>query len=142
MTASERRESITVDQFVAAPRERVWRYLTEPDLHAHWWVPGDVAADEGHEFHLQMPGWGAVPCRVIESKPYERFVYTFNGDWTLHWHLVPEGAGTRLLLEHSGFDLDDPQARAAFERMSGGWRSLILPALARTAAEPNAIPRE
>ena len=98
--------TVSVDQFIAAAPEKVWRGLTEPELHARWWAPGDIAAVVGHKFHLEMPGWGPQPCEVLEVVPYERFVYTF-ADWTLTWRLVAEGAGARLLLEHSGFDLDD-----------------------------------
>jgi uncharacterized protein YndB with AHSA1/START domain len=132
MTAT-RTTSVTVDQFVAAPPEKVWRGLTEPELHARWWAPGDVAPVVGHRFHLQMPRWGAIPCEVLEVVPHERFVYTFNGTWTLTWRLVAEGAGTRLLLEHSGFDLDDPRDRFALDNMGPGWRDTVLPRLAELA---------
>lgn len=122
--------SVSVDQFVAAPPERVWRALTEPELLAGWWVPGDIAAVVGHRFHLQMPRWGSIPCEVTVVEPPSRFVYTFNERWTLDWRVVPEGTGTRLLLEHSGFDLDDPQDRYAFEHMGPGWRDQVIPRLA------------
>ncbi|MEU4530260.1 metalloregulator ArsR/SmtB family transcription factor [Micromonospora ureilytica] len=127
--------TIAVDQFIAAPPSKVWRSLTEPELFARWWVPGDIAAVVGHRFHLQMPGWGAVACEVTEVEPERRFVYTFNENWTLTWRLVPEGNGTRLFLDHSGFDLDDPRARDAFARMGPGWRDKILPGLAQLAAD-------
>ena len=127
--------TISVDQFIAAPPAAVWRALTHPDLHAKWWAPGDIAAEVGHEFHLEMPGFGSIPCKVLESEPPERFVYTFNGDWTLTWRLVPEGGGTRLLLDHSGFDLDDKRQRDACERMGPGWRDTVLPRLADLAPQ-------
>jgi uncharacterized protein YndB with AHSA1/START domain len=121
--------TLTLDQFIAAPPEKVWRGLTEPELLARWWAPGDIAPVVGHEFHLEMPGWGSVPCKVLVAEPPERFVYTF-ADWTLTWRLVAEGNGTRVLLDHSGFDLDDKRARHAFERMGPGWRDEVLPRLA------------
>ena len=127
--------SIAVDQFIAAPPAKVWRALTDPDLLARWWAPGDIAATVGHRFHLQMPGWGAVPCEVTDVEPERRLVYSFNETWTLTWRLVPEGTGTRLLLDHSGFDLEDSRGRAAYERMGPGWREQVIPALARVAAE-------
>jgi uncharacterized protein YndB with AHSA1/START domain len=127
--------AVTVDQFVAGPPEKVWRAITEPELIGRWWVPGDVKAVVGHEFTLQMPKWGAIGCVVTEVVEPERFAYTFNGTWTLTWTLVPEGRGTRLLLEHSGFDLDDPQGRHAFENMGPGWRDHVLPALARVVEQ-------
>ncbi len=123
--------TITVDQFIAAPPARVWRGLTDPDLLARWWVPGDIEATVGHGFHLQMPRWGAIACEVVEVEAERRLVYTFNGTWTLTWHLVPEGEGTRLILDHSGFDLDDPEQRAAFNGMGSGWREVVLPRFVR-----------
>ncbi|MET9267204.1 SRPBCC domain-containing protein [Amycolatopsis sp. NPDC004079] len=123
--------SISVDQFIAAAPEKVWRALTDPELHAKWWAPGDIGPDVGHEFRLEMPGFGSIPCRVIESEPPSKFVYTFNGDWTLTWTLVAEGQGTRLLLNHSGFDLDDKRQADACERMGPGWRDGVLPRLAK-----------
>jgi uncharacterized protein YndB with AHSA1/START domain len=128
-------DTIAIDQFVDAPPSRVWRTLTEPDLHARWWVPGDIAAVVGHRFHLQMPGWGSVACEVVEVVPERTLVYTFNGTWTLSWNLVPEGRGTRLFFEHSGFDLDQKSERDAINRMTPGWRDQMLPELARTAAQ-------
>ncbi|MEV5769036.1 SRPBCC domain-containing protein [Micromonospora sp. NPDC052213] len=133
MTATNT-DTIAIDQFVAAPPSKVWRTLTEPELLARWWVPGDIAAVLGHRFHLQMPGWGAVACEVVEVVPEEKFVYTFNESWTLTWRLVAEGNGTRLLFEHSGFDLDRKSERDAFDRMGPGWRDKVLPQLAQTAS--------
>ncbi len=129
-----RTTSLSVDQFIAASPAKVWRGLTEPALLARWWAPGDIAATVGHTFHLQMPGWGSVPCEVLQVDPPRRLVYTF-ADWTLTWRLVAEGHGTRLLLEHSGFDLDDKRSRDAFERMGPGWRDDVLPRLATLTTE-------
>ncbi|SDJ74500.1 SRPBCC family protein [Nonomuraea jiangxiensis] len=136
MPDDARATAISVDQFIPAPPARVWSSLTEPDLLARWWAPGDIRPVVGHRFHLLMPGRGPVPCEVLEVEPYERLVYTFNGTWTLTWSLVAEGKGTRLLLEHSGFDLDDPGDLSAFDRMGRGWRSTVLPRLAALAAQP------
>lgn len=122
-------DTISVDQFIARPPERVWRALTEPEQLAAWWATGDVAAVVGHRFTLEMPGWGGVACEVLEVVEPERFVYTF-ADWTLAWRLVSEGSGTRLFLDHSGFDLDDPQHRFAFDNMGPGWSDQVLPRLA------------
>ena len=52
-TAEPEPATIEVDQFVAAPPATVWRLLTEPDLIAQWWAPGDVSAEVG-------PGWRDV----------------------------------------------------------------------------------
>jgi uncharacterized protein YndB with AHSA1/START domain len=131
-TTHENTEAIQVDQFLTHPPARVWQAITEPALMARWWAAGDIRPIEGHEFALDMESWGQVPCKVLEVEPERRLVFTFTENWTLTWTLVPEGRGTRLLLEHSGFDLDQPIDRHAFDQMGPGWRDEVLPALADT----------
>ena len=133
--------SVNVDQFIAAPREEVWAALTQPDLLARWWVPGDIAPVVGHRFILQMGQWGEIPCEIVEAREPELLVYTFNTTWTLTWELVAEGSGTRLMFEHAGFDLDDPQGRYAFEGMGIGWRDAVLPRLATVVVEHHSAVR-
>ena len=111
--AGARTGSIEVDQFVDADPARVWRTITEPELLARWWAPGDIAPRAGHRFHLDMPGWGAVPCEVLEVVEHER-----------------------LLLQHAGFDLEQKRDRSALDRMGPGWRDVVLPRLAEVAAGP------
>jgi uncharacterized protein YndB with AHSA1/START domain len=130
MTEMSMPATIRVDQFVAAQPANVWRLLTEPDLVRLWWAEGDVAAEVGHQFTLDMPGYGRQPCKVLEVDPPHRFVYTFTSAWTLTWRLEPEGRGTRVFLEHSGFDLGDRRMVEAFGQMGPGWRDVVLPRLA------------
>lgn len=44
---------------------------------------------------------------------------------TITWRLAPEGHGTRLTLEHKGFDLNAPMGQAAYEGMGRGWPSVL-----------------
>ncbi len=124
-------EPIEVDQYIARPPGAVWAALTTPDGIAAWWAQGDVAAVVGHRFELDMPGWGGVPCEMLEVDEPRRFTHTL-GDWTISWTLVAEGAGTRVLVVHSGFDPGRPQDRFAFDNMGPGWRDEVLPRFART----------
>uniref|UniRef100_UPI000309347F hypothetical protein n=1 Tax=Conexibacter woesei TaxID=191495 RepID=UPI000309347F len=39
---------------------------------------------------------------------------------------MPEGHGTRLFIEHAGFDPDDAHQQLARTIMGGGWRSGVL----------------
>jgi uncharacterized protein YndB with AHSA1/START domain len=71
---------------------------------------------------------------VLEVDPPHRFVYTFTAAWTLTWRLEPEGSGTRVFLEHTGFDLSDKRMAEAFDRMGPGWRDVVLPRLTEAAA--------
>ncbi len=82
-------ETISVDQFLAHPPQQVWRALTTPDQLARWWL------------------------EVTEN---ERLDHSF-GDWTLTWRLVPERTGTRLFLDHSGFDPARPDHAFAYDHM-------------------------
>ncbi|MGB3444736.1 MAG: SRPBCC domain-containing protein [Actinophytocola sp.] len=134
-------ETIHVDQFLAQPPAKVWRMLTEPDRLASWWAPGDIRPEVGHSFTLDMRGWGVQSCTVTEVDEERLLSYTFGEgdmDWTITWRLVAEGAGTRLFLEHGGFDLDDPRQQSAFTNMPRGWAGSVLPRLARELAEVTA----
>ncbi|GAC70578.1 SRPBCC family protein [Gordonia soli] len=126
--------TITVDQFIAAPPEKVWRTITEPELVQRWWAAGDIQPIVGHEFTLDMPGFGPQPCTILDVERPTLLVYTFTDSWTLTWTVTPEGNGTRLLLEHSGFDLEDGRMAAAYDRMGPGWRDVVLPRLADAAS--------
>ena len=106
MTATTLRKSIVL----AAPRETVWDYLTQPDKLAIWFHPPKVPLSEGQP--LEMFGadsgdllmWG----KVITARAPEYLEYTFTikpmGDAvsTVKWHLESLEGGTRLSLEHSG----------------------------------------
>ncbi len=122
--------TIHVDQFIAHPPAKVWRALTEPEAVAQWWGPGDVRAEVGHRFTMDMGPWGKARCQVLAVEPGKAFSYTFGEsdfETTISWRLEAEGIGTRLFLEHSGFDLDSPVGRTAFEGMGGGWSTMVLP---------------
>jgi len=56
---------IRCDQFIACPPETVWQALTDPELHARWWAGGDVRAEVGHRFTLDMGARGQQRCQVI-----------------------------------------------------------------------------
>lgn len=45
---------------------------------------------------------------------------------TVTWRLVPEGAGTRFLITHDGFDETDPTQRAAMKILGGGWQGHLV----------------
>ena len=125
--------SFHVDQFLPHAPEKVWRHITDADRVTRWWAEAtEIKPIVGHTFTIDMGEWGKQPCEVLEVVEPERFVYSFTERWTLIWTLAPEGDGTRLFLEHAGFDLDDPQDQFAFENMGIGWRDRVFPHLAET----------
>jgi len=119
---------IRVEHSYAQAPARVWRALTEPSLIARWWAPGDIRAEVGHQFELDMGPWGKQPCEVLAVEPERLFRYRFAQptlDTIITWELAPEAGGTRLTLTHEGFDLDSPVGRRAFEGMKPGWPGVL-----------------
>ncbi|MFF2507697.1 SRPBCC domain-containing protein [Streptomyces sp. NPDC058067] len=119
---------IRCDQFIAHSPSAVWRALTDPDLHAKWWAAGDVQPVVGHRFTLDMGPWGHQACEVLAVEPERLLRYSFapgSLDTTITWQLLPEETGTRLLLEHAGFDPDSPLGKAALEGMGRGWPDVL-----------------
>jgi uncharacterized protein YndB with AHSA1/START domain len=130
--------TIRVDEFLPHPPEKIWRALTEPELIARWLMPAPgFRLEVGHEFTFQtdpIPGVGfggigysqvlafdepkmlRIAWRAAPSDP--------SGlDSVVAFTLSPEGTGTRLFIEHDGFDPDDPYQLAGRRMMGGGWKS-------------------
>jgi uncharacterized protein YndB with AHSA1/START domain len=112
------------------------RALTDPELLGRWLMPNDFKLERGHRFTFRttpMPAVGfdgVVRCRVLAMEDLRLLRLSWCGgrglDSTLTWRLEPEGLGTRLFLEHTGFDPDNPIQRRAHERMGNGWRTDVL----------------
>jgi len=119
---------IVLEHVYAQAPARVWRALTEPALVARWWAAGDIRAEVGHRFDMDMGPWGKQPCEVLSVEPERLFRYRFAEptlDTIITWQLAPEGNGTRLTLTHEGFDLDSPIGKRAFEGMKPGWPGIM-----------------
>ena len=128
---------VEVDEFLPHPPAKVWRVLTEPALMSEWLMEVEgFAPVVGTRFRFrtepvkQTSFSGVVDCEVLEVEPGRRLRISWSSagtalDSTVTWELAPEGTGTRLLLTHAGFDLDDPEQARAFEIMNGGWRSHV-----------------
>ncbi|WP_433474285.1 SRPBCC family protein [Spirillospora sp. CA-142024] len=138
------RASIEVDEFLPHPPAKVWRALTEPDLLSRWLMPNDFKPVLGHRFTFTakpIPNVGfdgTIACQVLDLEEHRLLRIGWRGgglDTTVTWRLVPEGRGTRIFVEHAGFDLDDPVSAYAFRGMGSGWRSTVLRSLRHTLAD-------
>ncbi|MFD0687499.1 SRPBCC family protein [Actinomadura fibrosa] len=136
--------TIEVEEFLPHPPVKVWRALTDADLLARWLMPNDFRPVVGHRFtfvttpipHVDFDG--IVQCEVLKIDEGRLLRIGWSGgglDTTLTWRLAAEGRGTRLFVEHAGFDLDDPAQAYAFRGMGGGWRSRVIRSLLETLAE-------
>jgi uncharacterized protein YndB with AHSA1/START domain len=123
---------------------KVWRALTEPDLVAQWLLKTDMPAECGKAFTFRvepMPFWdGIVHSEILELEPQKRLRYTWKGgpgtsplDTVVTWTLVPVAGGTRLELEHSGFQTGQGHAfggaKQGWERNVGERMAAVLAAL-------------
>jgi uncharacterized protein YndB with AHSA1/START domain len=126
------------------PLERVWEAITDSAAIAEWLMPNDFEPRLGHRFTFRtkpQPGFdGIVHCEVIALEPPRRLAYTWKGggiDTVLTITLEPEPGGTKLVLEHTGFE--GARGMMVSVLMSSGWGGRILrerlpQALARRAA--------
>jgi len=128
--------TIQVDEFLPHPPDKVWRALTEPELIARWLMPcADFRLEVGHRFTFEgrpvpQAGFGGTGhSEVLAFEPEKMLRIAWRAapsdlsglDSTVTFTLEPEGTGTRLFLEHAGFDLDDPYQAAARRLMGSGW---------------------
>jgi uncharacterized protein YndB with AHSA1/START domain len=97
------------------PRSKVWRALTEPALIEKWLMtPEGFAPVVGTKFVLRAKGpqrgWrGFVECEVLAVDVGRTLRYSWVGDpdeppLTVTLSLEDHAAGTRLLLDHEGFE--------------------------------------
>ena len=120
--------AIRLEHFYAHAPASVWRAITDPELHAQWWAPGDIRAEEGHTFELDMGPWGKQPCEVLEVQHERLLRYRFGTgtlDTIITFELTAEAGGTRLRFTQEGFDLASPLGRSALDGMKSGWPGVL-----------------
>jgi uncharacterized protein YndB with AHSA1/START domain len=120
--------SVQITECLPHAPARVWRALTDPAQLAQWWAAGDIRPVLGHRFTLDMGPWGQQACEVLAVQLQRLISYSFAPD-TLHtaitWTLQAEGQGTRLSLEHAGFDVSTALGRQAYQGMGAGWPQVL-----------------
>lgn len=131
------KRNIRLERFYAFPPERVFRALTDPTAMADWLMKNDFQPRLGHKFQFRSKpqgNWnGITDCEVIEFEPPRRIAYTWTGqnknggmalaNTTVRWTLQPEKDGTRLLLEHTGFN-GFGEVAVSF-MLSMGWKKML-----------------
>lgn len=137
MTESIRREIVFPQS-----REEVWRALTDSAALAEWLMPNDFEPRVGHRFTFrtqpnpQFGFDGIVHCEVIECAPPSRLAYSWVGgglDTRVSYRLEPDGDGTRVFFEQSGFDLSQPWGDAALRGADAGWARMLAQLVRVTA---------
>ena len=127
---------------IPQPREQVWRGLADSTALAEWMFPNDFVPRVGHHFTFQVPpnpkvnfDGLVVRCEVLECEPPSWLVFSWSAggliDTRVSFQLEPDGEGTRVLFEHSGFDDSQPWGKQAFKGAEYGWARMLgqLPAV-------------
>ncbi|WP_112947151.1 SRPBCC family protein [Hyphomicrobiales bacterium] len=133
-------QDIVVDEVFPHTPETIWKTLTNGDLMGRWIMPptGFQPVEGTHFTFKTTPAgaWdGTIRCQVLEVRPHERFVYSWQGghegntgygsrlDTVVTWTLAKVDNGTRLRLVHSGFVT--PKNDSAYKNMSEGWTKVL-----------------
>lgn len=105
--------NVKTEVFYPFPPERVWQVITNPRALAVWLMKNDFEPRIGHKFRFHtesQPGIdNTIYCEVIELDEPRCLSYTWRGSFmcqptVVTWTLFPVEGGTKLQLEHTGFE--------------------------------------
>ncbi|MFJ3948848.1 SRPBCC family protein [Streptomyces libani] len=137
------RDRIEREISIAAPVERVWAVLTEPEHVGSWFGQGrptPVDLRPGGIMQLDHGEYGQFPTTIVAVDPPRHFSYRWasafpgevatEGNSTLvEFTLTPEGDGTRLRVVETGFAAltipEDRRKTAGYESHSEGWSGQV-----------------
>jgi uncharacterized protein YndB with AHSA1/START domain len=121
------------DALYPHPPDRVWQALVDPTELAAWLMPNDFRAAVGHQFTFDArPALGIITGEVLEVDPPRLLRCRWSGvfgETVVTFELTPTGDGTRLTIEHSGWDVQHRDDRDGFDQ---GWSDKLttdLPAV-------------
>jgi uncharacterized protein YndB with AHSA1/START domain len=118
--------------WIAAPRERVWRAITETEQIKHGYAEiTDLHTDATIKFGTED---GPIFAKIRLVDPPHEFVYEwpphpryFSVPFVTKYRLEEENGGTRVNFSESGFEAwpDNEIRRARFDRISGEFRMVL-----------------
>jgi uncharacterized protein YndB with AHSA1/START domain len=125
--------TLSHDCFYPVSPARLWSALTDADTIGKWLMKNTFSGGLGAKFQLDAGQWGMIDAEITAWEPENSLSYRWcNGvlNTDVDWRLEAEGDGTRLFLQHTGFDLDHPHQRFAFQSMGAGWKQILEQRLA------------
>jgi uncharacterized protein YndB with AHSA1/START domain len=143
------KRDLRIERVFRQSPERVWRAIAEREQVAKWiMATTDFEPVVGHEFTFRAKprrGWdGTTYCTVTEVDPPRRIAYTWRGgpgngaphtlDTIVSFTLAPEGAGTRMVFEQTGFR--GLGAVLVSEILRRGWIKMFRQRLERSLDDP------
>jgi uncharacterized protein YndB with AHSA1/START domain len=130
------------ERVLSTPVERVWAYVTEPDLLATWLARGHVPSRVGERFTLTMLANGDEIAATLQAyEPPHALAYTWfstqhetprEDPSAVRFELAAQDDATRLVVTHTGV------LPEYYGRNAAGWHSLLdaLTAAVRGEAAP------
>ena len=129
--------TIRKEMLMPQPREQVWRAIANRIALAEWMYPNDFEPRVGHHFTFRVPANPkvnfdglVVRCEVLECEPPSRLGFSWSAggpvdNTRVSYRLEPDGDGTRLVFEHSGFDVAQPWGEQALRGAEFGWGKMF-----------------
>jgi uncharacterized protein YndB with AHSA1/START domain len=138
-------DAIVSEMHIAAPAERVFQALVDPQQLIRWWNSDEcqteffeMDARPGGKWRfgtknskLNVNGVSQFFCQgeVLEFDPPRLLAYTWIANWhddkarrtVVRWELTPAKDGTHVKVTHSGL----AQEAAARKDYSGGWSGVV-----------------
>ena len=132
-------DAIVREITVKAPRERVYKAITDPKQIITWFPDSiEGALEVGQQVTFDFGTDGTAIVRVIDAKPHEYFAfrwYTGNDAITsvltvpntlVEFHLQEVGSGTKVTLKESGFaSLPGDRGEKQLNDNTGGWKYMM-----------------
>jgi len=123
------RYTLRLSRVIAAPLERVWRAIIEPEEIAKW-LGATVTHDARVEGHMRVDWEGSYLAggRILAYDPPRLVEYEWDAlpqrdsDSVVRFELREVSGGTELTLTHRGDDLD---WRARSEALNPSYQALI-----------------
>jgi uncharacterized protein YndB with AHSA1/START domain len=129
---------VTLEIFIAAPRERIFQAITDPAQASQWWGRKDQYYFNHFNMDVRVGGkWSttgtspkngdlAVHGEFLEVDPPRRLAYSWSSSWMpvvtkVLWEFDSQDNGTLVRLTHSGFAGDANQTQGH----SHGWSLLF-----------------
>ena len=129
--------TVSFERLLPGPIERVWQYLTDPQLRGTWFASGPMEPREGGsmtllfrhqnltdhdepipEKHKAMENGVTMDGRVTHWDPPRHLAYTWDANSEVHFELAPKGKQVLLTLTHRRL-----ASRKDMIDVSGGWHA-------------------
>ena len=136
--------TLTIERLLPGPAERIWGYITDPELRRQWLAAGPMGSEAGSPFELTwrngelsdppgarpegFPEQHSMQSRITELEPMRKLSIAWNNSGDVTFELEPKGKGVLLTVIHRR--LPD---RAMMTKVGAGWHMHLDTLVARAS---------